>query len=229
MLKSSLVRVNEVPQPVPIPVQTVLWQVDLQRDFMLPGGALYVQGAEHLLPNIRRLVDLARKRRAFLISSACQHTPNDPEFSEFPPHCLRGTPGAELLPEACVGKLFTVPNDHAFALPGDLLERKQVMFEKQNINVFTNPHVSTTVNRFPRDTEFIVFGVVTEYCVQMAANGLLDRGRCTAVVVDAIETLDKEAGRGTLSQLAARGARLILTDEVCRSAFPSRNGDAVTR
>jgi nicotinamidase/pyrazinamidase len=214
---------------VPIPVGTVLWQVDLQRDFMLPGGALYVQGAERLLPNIRRLVDLARSRRAFLISSACQHAPNDPEFSEFPPHCLRGTPGADLLPEARAGKLFTVPNDQAFALPGDLLESEQVLFEKQDINVFTNPHVGAAVDRFPRDTEFIVFGVVTEYCVQMAANGLLDRGRRTAVVVDAIETLNKDVGQRTLSQLAARGTRLINTDEVCHPAFPFRHADAVTR
>jgi nicotinamidase/pyrazinamidase len=214
---------------LPIPAKTVLWQVDLQRDFMLPGGALYVQGAERLLPNIRRLVDLARTRRAFLISSACQHAPNDPEFSEFPPHCLRGTPGADLLPEARAGQLYTIPNDRAFVLPGDLLESEQVLFEKQNINVFTNPHVSATVDRLPRDTEFMVFGVVTEYCVQMAANGLLERGRRTAVVVDAIETLNKDVGQKTLSQLAARGARLIRTDEVCRSALPSGHADAVPR
>ena len=214
---------------MPTPAKTVLWQVDLQRDFMLPGGALYVQGAERLLPNIRRLVDLARARRAFLISSACQHAPNDPEFSQFPPHCLRGTPGADLLPEARAGKLYTIPNDRAFVLPGDLLEGEQVVFEKQNINVFTNPHVGATVDRFPRDAEFIVFGVVTEYCVQMAANGLLDRGRRTAVVVDAIETLNEEVAQKTLSQLAARGARLIHTDEVCRSAFLFPHADAVPR
>lgn len=214
---------------MPVPVGTVLWQVDLQRDFMLPGGALYVQGAERLLPNILRLVDLARNRRAFLISSACQHSPNDPEFAEFPPHCLRGTPGADLLPEARAGKIYTVPNDYSFALPGDLLACEQVLFEKQNINVFTNPHVSATVDRFSRDTEFVVFGVVTEYCVQMAVNGLLDRGHRTAVVVDAIETLDREAGRRTLSQLAARGARLINTEEVCRPASPTRHTGLVTR
>ncbi len=196
---------------------------------MLPGGALYVQGAGRLLPNIRRLVDLARNRRAFLISSACQHAPNDPEFSEFPPHCLRGTPGADLLPAARAGQLCTIPNDHAFVLPGDLLQGEQLLFEKQNINVFTNPHVGATVDRLPRDTEFIVFGVATEYCVQMAANGLLDRGRPTAVVVDAIETLNKEVGQRTLSQLAARGARLIHTDEVCRSAFRFPHADAVPR
>ncbi|HJT86563.1 MAG TPA: isochorismatase family cysteine hydrolase [Bryobacteraceae bacterium] len=203
---------------MPSPVKTVLWQVDVQRDFMLPGGALYVQGAERLIPNIHRLVGLARSGNAFLISSACQHSPNDPEFSVFPPHCLRGTPGADLIPEARGNSLYTVPNDGAFALPGDLLEYEQVMFEKQNIDVFSNPHVARVVGRFARDTEFIVFGVVTEYCVRMAANGLLDRGYRVAVVEDAIETLDKQAGAQTIAQLAARGARLVLTSEVGRRA-----------
>ncbi len=195
----------------------VLWQVDVQRDFMLPGGALYVQGAERLVPNIGRLVNLARNGRAFLISSACQHSPNDPEFSLFPPHCLRGTPGADLLPEARANSFYTVPNDQGFVLPGDLLSREQIMFEKQNIDVFSNPHVARVVERFPRETEFIVFGVVTEYCVQMAANGLLDRGYRIMVVVDAIETLNQESGRQTVSQLVARGARLVPTAEVCGS------------
>lgn len=209
---------------MPIPVATVLWQVDVQRDFMLPGGALYVHGAERLLPNVHKLVDLARNRHAFLISSACQHAPNDPEFSEFPPHCLRGTPGADLVPEARAANLYTVPNDRAFTLRRDLFDFEQVLFEKQNINVFTNPHAAAIVDQFPRDTEFVVFGVVTEYCVQMAANGLLDRGRRVAVVVDAIETLNQQVGEKTLAQLGARGARLISTATVCRpAAAPHRD------
>ena len=41
----------------------ILWEVDTQADFMLPGGKLYVPGAEKLLPNIRRLTDAARQGR----------------------------------------------------------------------------------------------------------------------------------------------------------------------
>jgi nicotinamidase/pyrazinamidase len=199
-----------------VPVATVLWEVDVQRDFMLRGGALYVEGAERLIPNIDKLVDLARRGEAFLISSACQHSPQDPEFSVFPPHCLRGTAGAELLPEARARRIFTVPSDKSFAVPEDLLAYEQVLLEKQNIDVFTNPHTVAIVDRFPQNTQFIVFGVVTEYCVQMAANGLLERGRPTAVVVDAIETLNKDAGEKTLSGLTARGARMVHTDAICR-------------
>jgi len=47
----------------------VLWEVDAQADFMLPGGKLYVPGAEKIIPNIKRLVDAARDGRALLVSS----------------------------------------------------------------------------------------------------------------------------------------------------------------
>ena len=56
----------------------VFWEVDAQADFMLPGGKLYVPGAEKLLPNIRRLTDAARQGRVFLVSHGCFHTKMTP-------------------------------------------------------------------------------------------------------------------------------------------------------
>jgi len=199
---------------VAVQSEKVFWEVDVQRDFMLPGGALYVPGAERLIPNLERLVDLARAGRVFLISSACQHTPDDPEFKVFPPHCVRGTAGAELVPEARTDSLLTVPNDSQFVLPHNLLDYRQALLEKQTLDVFQNPQARTLVERLPRDAEFVIFGVVTEYCVGCAARGLLDRGRSVAIVRDAIETLKREAGESTISELTARGARLVSTDEV---------------
>ena len=46
----------------------IFWEVDVQRDFMLPGGNLYVPGAEKLIPNIRRLTDAAKQDKVFLVS-----------------------------------------------------------------------------------------------------------------------------------------------------------------
>ena len=63
------------------------------------------------------------------------------------------------------------------------------------------------------DAEYIVFGVVTEYCVRCAAKGLLERGRKVSVVKDAIETLDATDGKKTIEELQALGARMISTDE----------------
>lgn len=191
----------------------VLWEVDAQADFMLPGGKLYVPGAEKIIPNIKRLVDAARQGRALLISSNCSHTPDDPEFQTFPPHCIRGTPGARIVPEGLTRDFSTIPTDASFKLPADLFEHRQIVIEKQVLDVFSNPHTSAIVEKLGSDLEFIVFGVVTEYCVNLAAKGLLDRGRKVALVKDAIETIKAEAGDRAIGELTARGARLITTNE----------------
>src|ERR1700721_2856685 len=109
----------------------IFWEVDAQRDFMLPGGKLYVPGAEKLLPNIRRLTDAARGGKVFLVSHGCFHAPNDPEFKIFPPHCVKGTAGAELVPEALTEKVVRVPNDAEAKLPADLLPDQQILLGKK--------------------------------------------------------------------------------------------------
>ena len=196
----------------------VFWEVDTQADFMLPGGKLYVPGAEKIVPNIKRLVDEARAGRVLLISHGCHHTENDPEFSAFPPHCIRGTPGARTIPEGLTQNYSTVPNDEKFVLPRNLLNNRQVLIEKQTLDIFDNPHTNTIVAEIGKDAEYMVFGVVTEYCVRLAAKGLLARGRKVAIVKDAIETLDPEKGRQALEELQSLGARLVSTDEAIAAA-----------
>ncbi len=195
------------------PRKIVFWEVDAQADFMLPGGKLYVPGAEKVIPNIERLVAAAQAHGAFLVSSACSHTPDDPEFSQFPPHCLRGTPGARIIPEGLARDVCTVPNDASFRLPPDLLKHQQVVIEKQVLDVFSNPHTKTIVEKLGSEAEFVVFGVVTEYCVQLAAKGLLELERNVAIVKDAIETINVKDGDRTIAELGERGARFITTGE----------------
>lgn len=196
----------------------IFWDVDTQVDFMLPGGKLYVPGAEKIIPNLKRLVDAARQRRVFLVSDACSHTLEDEEFKEWPPHCVRGTPGQEKIPETVLPEMFVIPNQRDVRLPENLLSYQQILLEKQTLNVFDNPHTDPVVKKLEKDfqpakPEFAVFGVVTEYCVRLAASGLLDRGYRVALVTDAIETLKAADGQRTLSELTGRGARLITTDQ----------------
>lgn len=193
---------------------TILWCVDAQKDFILPGGKLYVPGAEKLLPNMRRLVDTAREGRVFLVSHGCFHAVDDPEFKTFPPHCIKGTPGAEFVPEVLATHYVRVPNDTESSLPKDLLQKQQIILEKQTLDIFESRHANALFERLNRNAEFVVFGVVTEYCVGLAARGLLKRGRRVAVVLDAIETLNREAGERTLSELKTSSANLVTTDEV---------------
>lgn len=191
----------------------VFWEVDAQADFMLPGGKLYVPGAEKIIPNIKRLVDAAAQAHVFLVSSGDAHPENDPEFQRFPPHCLRGTPGARIVPEGLASRYLTVSNDGSRKLADEVLSYPQAVVEKQTLDVFDNPHTNELVERLGPEAEYVVFGVVTEYCVRCAAKGLLERGRKVYVVRDAIETLDPVDGARTLKELQSLGAHLITTDD----------------
>jgi len=191
----------------------ILWEVDTQVDFMLPGGKLYVPGAEKLLPNFRILTEAARQNSIFLVSHGCFHVPNDPEFKIFPPHCVKGTKGAEFVPEALTDKVARVPNEAGAKLPKDLFSFQQILLEKQTLDIFESRHADELVNRLGSAAEFLVFGVVTEFCVSLAVKGLLKRGRRVAVIQDAIETLRLEDGRNTVTELAQLGARLTTTEQ----------------
>ncbi len=191
----------------------IFWEVDMQRDFVLPGGHLYVPGAERLLAKIRKLTDAARQGKVFLVSSGDFHAPNDPEFKTFPPHCIKGEPGSELVPEAITDKIARVENTEAADLPKDIFQYQQILLEKQTLDVFQTRHAGALVDRLGRQPEFVVFGVVTEYCVNCAVTGLLQRGRRVAVVTDGIETLNKDEGDRTVSDWQRLGARLTTTDQ----------------
>ena len=84
----------------------ILWDVDTQVDFMEPNGKLYVPGAADVAQTMKRLVGAARAAHVVHIASADDHELTDPEISDepdfrntYPPHCLRGTRGAEKIIE----------------------------------------------------------------------------------------------------------------------------------
>jgi nicotinamidase/pyrazinamidase len=196
----------------------VFWEVDTQQDFMLAGGKLYVPGAEKIIPNIARLVNVAREGRVLLISSACRHLADDPEFKTFPPHCVRGTPGERIIPQGLAEKVHSVPNDETVKLPDSIFDNQQLVIEKQTLDVFGNPHTETIVNRLGKDTEYLVFGVVVEHCVYLAAKGLLDRGHKVSIVKDAVETLKGADGRRSLDELKSLGTQFVSTDQAIAAA-----------
>jgi nicotinamidase/pyrazinamidase len=208
----------------------VFWDVDPQVDFMLPGGKLYVPGAEKLIPNLERLTDAGRQGRVFIIGDACVHSPDDPEFQRFPPHCVAGTPGAEMIPEARASRMLVIHNRAGAEIPEDLSPYQQVILEKQTLDVFDNPNTEIVLDRVAQftaeDAEIFVFGVVTEYCVRLAAKGLLERGRRVSLVRDAIETLNPENGAKAIEELKSLGARLVTTEEALRVVGHSKSRSA---
>jgi nicotinamidase/pyrazinamidase len=197
---------------------TILWDEDTQVDFMLPGGKLYAPGAERIVPQLRKLTQHARDSHILVVASVDAHQPADAEFSQWPPHCVMGTPGQQKIPETRMARTFVLPNAPA-ELPQDLSRFEQILVEKQAVDVFTNPNVEALLSRLGKP-EVTLYGVVTEVCVHIAAMGLLDRGYRIRVVTDAIWPFQPEAGDRSLAEWKRRGAQFVTADEVLQRQEP---------
>jgi nicotinamidase/pyrazinamidase len=201
--------------------------VDTQVDFMLPHGKLYVGGAEETAPAMKRLVEAAREAGIPHVASADDHELTDPEIVEageadfantFPPHCLRGTRGAEKIPE-------TEQDDPLpFGLvpfpPGlvpEMIEgRREFLLLKKNFNVFTNPNAEPLLDALDPD-EVILFGVATDVCDDAAILGLLQRGRSVRFVEDAARGLDEGRVAACTAVWRERGVGFTTVDDVLGS------------
>ncbi len=190
--------------------KTVFFDIDTQIDFVYPAGALYVPGAEQILPAVARLNRFAAESGIPVISTTDAHAEDDPEFRQWPPHCVAGTMGQRKPEATLLARRVVVP-----VVPGDypVEGAEQIILEKQALDCFTNPNLPRILERLDAG-RCVVYGVVTEYCVRCAALGLLRLGKPVEVVTDAIQTLKEEDGRRALEEIVAAGGRLTRVDEV---------------
>ena len=171
-------------------MKTVFFDIDTQVDFMFPAGALYVPGAERIVPLIAAL----NQQAEVVVSTMCAHQENDPEFRQWPPHCVIGTAG-QLKPQST------------------LRSSGQIILEKQKLNLFTNANLPKLLEELAAD-EYVVYGVVTEYCVKFAAMGLLATGKPVTLVTDAIRALRAEDGESVLQAFVAAGGKLATSSKL---------------
>ncbi|HXZ56377.1 MAG TPA: isochorismatase family cysteine hydrolase [Gaiellaceae bacterium] len=200
---------------------TILWDVDTQVDFMLPEGKLYVPGAEETAPAMARLVAAAREAGIVHVASVDDHELTDPEISPepdfrntYPPHCLRGTPGAEKVPETKQSDplpLSLVP--YPPGLVHGLVEgRRELLLLKKSFDVFTNPNTEALLDALDPD-EIVLFGVATDVCDDAAIRGLLRRGRRLRFVEDAARGLDDGRVAACLAAWREDGVEFTTADE----------------
>ncbi len=80
--------------------QSAVLVVDMLNDFIRPDGALYCgPQSEAIVQPITERLEQARERGEGIIYTCDRHRPDDPEFKMFPPHCVAGTVGAEVIAE----------------------------------------------------------------------------------------------------------------------------------
>ncbi len=192
-------------------MSTVFFDIDTQIDFLYPAGALYVPGAERIVPAIVRLNRYAAGHGIPLISDTDAHTEDDPEFKDWPPHCVAGTTGQQKPQVTLLDRRVVVSS--APGLPA-LDGAQQIILEKQALDCFTNPNLPAILGRLHAD-RYVVYGVVTEYCVRYAAMGLLKTGTPVEIVTDAVRSLSEEEARRTFDEFIAAGGRLTSVEAVC--------------
>ncbi|MCS7043782.1 MAG: cysteine hydrolase [Bryobacteraceae bacterium] len=173
-------------------MNTAFFDIDTQIDFVFPAGALYVPGAELVLPQVSRLNRHAKQAGIPLISTADAHAENDPEFELWPPHCVAGTLGQR---------------------KPDCTLTGQIVLNKQSVDCFTIPGLPDLLAQL-RVEHAVVYGVVTEICVKHAVFGLLDRGIRVTLVEDAVRALDGAQAAAMIREMQARGGSVARTAEI---------------
>lgn len=192
-------------------MSTVFLDVDSQLDFLFPSGALYAPGAEQVAPAIARLNRFAASRGIPVVSTMDAHPEDDPEFSQWPPHCVAGTHGQRKAEETLLARRILIPNR---ACEWDLAGAEQIIIEKQHVDAFLSVNLEPALQALGAG-DCVVYGLVTEVCVLLAARGLLQSGRKVTVVSDAIQALTPEGGAAALREIQALGGTLATADEVC--------------
>jgi len=192
---------------------TVFVDIDTQLDFLCPSGALYVPGAERIVPAIEHLNRYAAAHGTPVLSTTDAHAENDPEFAAWPPHCVAGTLGQHKAAATLLDKRIVVPNrDCAFSFEG----AQQIILEKQTVDVFDARHLRGVLTKLHADS-FVVYGVATEVCVWNAVRGLLAMKKPVTVVAEAVKELAGDRAAQVFNEIRALGGVISTLGGVCRN------------
>jgi len=191
-------------------MNAVFIDVDTQLDFLYPAGALYVPGAELLIPTLAHLTRYAAAHSVPLVSTVDAHAENDPEFRTWPKHCVAGSTGQHKSEATLLAGRLTVPNRAGhIAIEG----APQMIVEKQTVDAFQT-HTFARVVQALDPERIVVYGVVTEICVLFAVRGLLRFGKPITVVTDAMRELTSGACRDAIDEMRAGGVSFATAAEV---------------
>jgi len=196
--------------------RVIFIDIDTQYGFLKKGSNLYVPRTGALLDNIKTLTRLAQEKKILVISSQDTHCPDDPEFKRFPVHCLKGSLEHKKIKESLLRKRVVVPTDKIFHFSWlrSLVEKNdQIIIEKHIFSIFSNPNMSSLLEIIFPDTIFL-YGLVTEYCVKEAVEGILKLGFKVIVVEDAVKEISVQEKQRLFSLWKNKGVKFTTTKRI---------------
>ena len=183
--------------------------VDIQNDFC-PGGALAVLDGDAVVPVLNRYLERAAARGLAIYASRDWHPARTAHFKAFggtwPPHCIQGTPGAELHPD------LRLPSGVEIVSKG-MSEREEGYSMLDGLLPDGRPLLEAL--RAAGVTRVFVGGLATDYCVRATVLDALAAGLETRLLTDASRAVDVRPGDGERAthEMLAAGARPITLDQ----------------
>ncbi len=191
-------------------MKTVFFDVDTQIDFLFPAGALYAPGAERVVGTISRLNQFAGAHGNTVISTTDAHAEDDPEFKQYPAHCVKDTAGQQKPQGTLLETRVVVPFESVYA-PRPTAQ--QIILQKTVLDCFVNPNLPRLLEQLQAD-RYIVYGVVTEICVKCAALGLLRTGKRVELVSDGVCGLNDAGAEQMKKDFVGRGGVLTASASI---------------
>ncbi len=163
-------------------MEKALLVIDMLNDFIQSEGRLYIGGTGvKVIDPIQRITQKAREERTHILYICDSHFPQDAEFEMFPPHCLQGTPGADIIDELAPAK-------------GD------VIVPKRRFSAFFGTDLDLTLRELKVDELFLT-GVCTNICILYTAADARMLNYKVNVHKDAVASFNQEAHLYSLKEM----------------------------
>ena len=190
------------------PAATALIVIDMQRDFVEPGGFGESLGndvslLQAIVPTVADLLSLFRKRGLPVIHTRECHRP---DLSDLPASKRnRGNPSLRIGDDGPMGRILIAGEPGADIVPELYPVAGELVLDKPGKGAF----YATGLWEYLRvlGTETLVFaGVTTEVCVQTTMREANDRGFQCLLIEDATESYFPAFKAATLDMIRAQGA-----------------------
>ncbi len=189
------------------PAHLALVVIDMQRDFVEPGGFGAALGNDvtklrAIVPAVRRLIDGFRAAGLTVVHTRECHKP---DLSDCPPaKRMRGTPSLRIGDPGPMGRILIAGEPGSDILPELAPLPHEVVIDKPGKGAFyATPLQAELAARGV--THLVLAGVTTEVCVQTTMREANDRGYECLLAEDATESYFPQFKRATLEMVCAQG------------------------
>jgi nicotinamidase-related amidase len=190
------------------PAHTALIVIDMQRDFIEPGGFGATLGNDasllkKIVPTVRRLIDAFRIAKLPIIHTRECHKPDLSDLPEAKHR--RGKPSMRIGDPGPMGRILISGEPGADIVPELSARPGEIVLDKPGKGAFyATPLASLLAER--KITHLVFAGVTTEVCVQTTMREANDRGFDCLLAEDATESYFPEFKKAAIDMIRAQGA-----------------------